>query len=46
MSAEQRAFVAAVFRMETGLNAVTISKIGFNEFFVEADDGNTYLMRN
>ena len=45
MSQAEREFVAASFQMETGLGIRMISKIGFNNYMIEAADGNTYHFR-
>lgn len=35
-------FIRSLFNMETGLNALRVSPIGFHEYMIEADDGSTY----
>lgn len=42
MNPKHRAFIASCFNMETGLEAVKISQIGFNQYMIEASDGQTY----
>lgn len=32
------------FREQTGLEAVTVSRIGITAYMVEAEDGNTYYI--
>ena len=39
-------FAAAMFEAETGRKPVRVSKIGFNSYMVEAEDGNTYMFTN
>ena len=43
MEIKHRQFIAEVFKMETGLNAVKISQIGFHQYMIEAEDGHGYM---
>lgn len=36
--------IKALFKEQTGLEAVIISRISFTEYMVEAEDGNTYYI--
>ena len=42
MSQSERDFVKASFKMETGLTAAKIAKIGFCTYLVETDEGKIY----
>lgn len=36
--------IQRLFKDQTGLEAVLISRISFTEYMVEAEDGNTYYI--
>lgn len=41
MSKANEAFVAAVFEMETGFEAKSITRVGFNVYLIETEDGSS-----
>ena len=45
MTDKLRAEIAQYFYESTGLNAIVISSISFNQFIIEGSDGNIYYIR-